>query len=53
MLNPNRTQWPKDRVEAELKEMLGLERIIWLKQVSVTDPITDGHVDGLVEFVNL
>ena len=51
VLNPNRTDWSKNRVESELKEMLGLDKIVWLKSGLVPDPITDGHVDGLVKFV--
>ena len=51
VLNPNRTNWPKEKVEAELKNMLGLEKIIWIKSGLMPDPITDGHVDGLLKFV--
>ncbi|MEM9081424.1 MAG: agmatine deiminase family protein [Verrucomicrobiota bacterium] len=51
VLNRNRTDWPKEKVEAELKRMLGLEKVIWLKSGLMPDPITDGHVDGLVKFV--
>ncbi len=52
VLNPNRTDWPKSKVEDELKRMLGLDRIIWLESGLMPDPITDGHVDGLVKFVD-
>ncbi|MEM6820436.1 MAG: agmatine deiminase family protein [Verrucomicrobiota bacterium] len=52
VLNPNRTSWPKAKVEKELKEMLGLEEIIWIKSGLMPDPITDGHVDGLLKFVS-
>lgn len=52
VLNPNRTDWSKERVERELKEKLGLERVIWLKKGLNPDPITDGHVDGLLKFVD-
>lgn len=51
VLNPNRTDWPKDRVETELKNMLGLEKIIWIESGLMPDPMTDGHVDGLLKFV--
>ncbi len=51
VLNPNRTDWPKEDVEEELKEMLGLKKIIWIKSGLMPDPITDGHVDGLLKFV--
>ncbi|MEM7394000.1 MAG: agmatine deiminase family protein [Verrucomicrobiota bacterium] len=51
VLNPNRTDWPKDRVTRELKNMLGLEKVIWIKSGLMPDPITDGHVDGLLKIV--
>ncbi|GAB5560357.1 MAG: agmatine deiminase family protein [Synoicihabitans sp.] len=51
VINPNRTDWPKAEVEAELKAMLGLDEIIWIKSGLMPDPITDGHVDGLLKFV--
>ncbi|MEM1221907.1 MAG: agmatine deiminase family protein [Verrucomicrobiota bacterium] len=51
VLNPNRTDWPKAKVEDELKRMLGLRTIIWIESGLMPDPITDGHVDGLVKFV--
>ncbi|MEM9226475.1 MAG: agmatine deiminase family protein, partial [Verrucomicrobiota bacterium] len=38
--------------ETELKAMLGLDRIIWVKSGLMPDPITDGHVDGLLKFVD-
>lgn len=45
--NPNKS---KKEVEDELKELLGLEKIIWLKGVSGKD-ITDGHTDFYARFV--
>ena len=51
VLNPNRTNWPKAKVESELKEMLGLDKIIWLKSGLMPDKATDGHVDGLLKIV--
>ena len=51
VLNPNRTDWPKQKVEDELKSMLGLEKVIWIKSGLMPDPTTDGHVDGLLKFV--
>lgn len=52
VINPNRTDWAKDEVEKELKEMLGLEKIIWIKSGLMPDKTTDGHVDGLLKFVS-
>ena len=51
VLSRNRTDWSKARVEAELKEKLGLRRIIWLPKGLNPDSITDGHVDGLLKFI--
>lgn len=52
VLNPNRTDWSKADVEEELKEMLGLDRIIWIKSGLMPDKVTDGHVDGLLKFID-
>lgn len=52
VLNRNRTDWPKAKVELELKEMLGLDKIIWLKSGLMPDKMTDGHVDGLLKFIS-
>ncbi|MEM0896142.1 MAG: agmatine deiminase family protein [Verrucomicrobiota bacterium] len=51
VLHPHRTDWPKERVELELKRMLGLEKVIWIESGLMPDPITDGHVDGLLKIV--
>ena len=51
VLNSNRTKWLKERVEKELMNMLGLNTIIWIKSGLMPDPITDGHVDGLLKFI--
>ena len=51
LLNPNRNpDLTRERIEALLKEWLGVERIVWL----FGDPLetgTDGHVDNLACFV--
>ncbi|MGW4778262.1 agmatine deiminase family protein [Streptomyces filamentosus] len=44
--NPGKS---RDQIEAELKELLGMEKVIWLKGVRGED-ITDAHVDSLVRF---
>ncbi len=44
--NPNRS---KNEVEEELKALLGLDKIIWLKGVKGKD-ITDGHTDFYARF---
>lgn len=50
ILNENRNPLKsKKTVEAELKELLGLEKIIWLKGIKGKD-ITDGHTDFYARF---
>lgn len=49
--NSNRNpEWTKDRIETELKEMLGGEKVIWLPG-NIEETETDGHVDGIATFV--
>jgi agmatine deiminase len=51
VLNPNRNPgWTKGRAEAELRAMLGVQKVIWLPG-DVMDTETDGHVDGYVAYV--
>ena len=51
VLNPNRNPgWSRAQADAELRAMLGVEKVIWLPG-DVTDTETDGHVDGYVAFV--
>ncbi len=45
--NPNIT---KEEVEEEMKYLLGLEKIIWLKGIKSKD-ITDGHTDFYARFI--
>jgi agmatine deiminase len=50
VLNSNRNPgWSKAEAEAELRAMLGVQKVIWLPG-DVTDTGTDGHVDGFVAF---
>jgi agmatine deiminase len=52
LLNPNRNPGtPPERIEHELYERLGVERIVWLKQGLVEDADTDGHVDNVCAFL--
>lgn len=46
--NPNKS---KKEVEEELKHLLGLEKIIWLKGIKGKD-ITDGHTDFYARFIS-
>ncbi|WP_439864980.1 agmatine deiminase family protein [Pseudomonas antarctica] len=51
-INRNRNPgWSKAEVEAELKECLGLRKIIWLPGIKGKD-ITDAHVDFYARFVS-
>jgi len=50
ILNDNRNPGRhKQEVESELKQLLGLEKIIWLKGIKGKD-ITDGHTDFYARF---
>jgi agmatine deiminase len=51
VLNPNRNPgWTKAEADAELRAMLGVQKIIWLPG-DLTDNATDGHVDGYLAFI--
>jgi agmatine deiminase len=51
VLNDNRNPgWSKAEAEAELRAMLGVEKVIWLPG-DVMDTETDGHVDGYLAYV--
>jgi len=51
VLNPNRNPgWTKAEAEAELRAMLGVQKVIWLPGDS-TDTETDGHVDGFLAYI--
>lgn len=45
--NPGRT---RDEIEAELRRVLGVDQVIWLKGVAGEEE-TDGHIDGYVRFI--
>ncbi|MFE3151201.1 MULTISPECIES: agmatine/peptidylarginine deiminase [unclassified Streptomyces] len=50
IVNKNRNPGKnRDQIEAELKQTLGLKKVIWLAGVRGED-ITDAHVDSLVRF---
>ncbi|NVN96738.1 agmatine deiminase family protein, partial [Candidatus Nomurabacteria bacterium] len=51
LLNSNRTNLDKDSVENNLKNYLGIDNIIWLKEGLVNDH-TDGHIDEIARFVH-
>ncbi|MEX0283759.1 MAG: agmatine/peptidylarginine deiminase [Paracoccaceae bacterium] len=50
--NANRNPgWTRDAIEAELKAMLGADKVIWLPG-NVLETETDGHVDGIAVFAS-
>ncbi|GLF93228.1 agmatine deiminase family protein [Streptomyces yaizuensis] len=50
IVNDNRNRGKsRDTIEAELQQLLGVEKVVWLKGVRGED-ITDAHVDSLVRF---
>ena len=52
LLNPNRNPgMNKDEIEQKLKQHLGMDKVIWLKDGLAGDD-TDGHIDDLSRFVN-
>lgn len=51
LLNPNRNPGlARGDIEAELKRMLGVRKVIWLPG-NPDETETDGHVDGIASFV--
>jgi agmatine deiminase len=51
LLNPNRNpHLSRGEIEEHLKNYLGVDKVIWLKQ-GVVDDMTDGHIDLLAAFV--
>lgn len=50
VVNTNRNSQSQAQIEAELKRVLGVKKVIWFEGVKGQD-ITDAHVDCLVRFV--
>ncbi|AUG80498.1 agmatine deiminase [Kitasatospora sp. MMS16-BH015] len=51
LLHPNRNPgMSREEIEAELKERLGVSKVIWLPYGGALDTETDGHVDGVCAF---
>ncbi|MER5886269.1 agmatine deiminase family protein [Streptomyces sp. NPDC001941] len=51
LLHPNRNpDLTRERIEAELKARLGVEKVVWLPYGGLLDTETDGHVDGVCAF---
>jgi agmatine deiminase len=54
LLHPTRNpHLTKDEIERELKDFLGVEKVIWLVSGLglEEDPDTDGHIDGVAAFI--
>jgi agmatine deiminase len=52
LLNPNRNPTlSRERIEEGLRDFLGVEVIMWLGRGHSTDRDTDGHVDGIAQYV--
>jgi agmatine deiminase len=52
LLHPSRNpSLERDAIEARLREHLGVQRIVWLRDGLVEDRDTDGHVDNICAFV--
>jgi agmatine deiminase len=52
LLNPNRNpNLTKEEIEKNIRDYLGINRILWLKE-GIEGDDTDGHIDDLVRFVN-
>lgn len=53
LLNDNRnSKFNKEQIEAKLKELFGLKRVIWLKHGFIKGDDTDSHVDTLARFIS-
>jgi agmatine deiminase len=52
LLHPNRNPGlEREQIEEYLRDFLGVDRIVWLKQGLVEDRDTDGHVDLIAAFL--
>lgn len=52
LLNPNRNPtMSREEIEQGLRDHLGVETIIWLGLGHSTDRDTDGHIDGIAQYV--
>jgi agmatine deiminase len=52
LLNPNRNpSMSRDEIEVGLRSFLGVDTVIWLPHGLVEDRDTDGHIDGLAQYL--
>ncbi|HZD16911.1 MAG TPA: agmatine deiminase family protein, partial [Actinomycetota bacterium] len=52
LLNPNRNpSMSRQQIEQGLRDYLGVETIVWLGRGHSSDRDTDGHIDGIAQYV--
>ena len=52
LMHKNRNaSFSKIQIEKEVRDLLGIEKVIWLKKGLVEDESTDGHVDCVAEYL--
>lgn len=51
LLNDNRNRLSKDELEIKLKDLFGLNKIVWLNHGFIKGDDTDSHVDTLARFI--
>ncbi|MBO5064330.1 MAG: agmatine deiminase family protein [Campylobacter sp.] len=52
LLNDNRNRLSKDELEIKLKDLFGLNKIVWLNHGFIKGDDTDSHVDTLARFID-
>ena len=53
LLNPNRNPGlGRAQIESTMRALLGVERILWLRNGAIEGDDTDGHIDTLARFCN-
>ncbi|MEZ6120708.1 MAG: agmatine deiminase family protein [Pirellulaceae bacterium] len=52
LLNKNRNSTSKADIEKILNQSCGTKKVIWLGKGLEPDPITDGHVDGILAYAS-
>ncbi|MFO1433356.1 MAG: agmatine deiminase family protein [Candidatus Competibacteraceae bacterium] len=50
LLTPTRNGLPREILERRLRELLGIERFLWLNQGHLSGDDTDSHIDTLARF---
>ena len=52
LLHPNRNpHMTREQIQQTLREYLGVDTIVWLGRGHSTDRDTDGHIDGVLQYV--